>query len=123
MPQVAAKFYKVGIQAILLYRSKTWNLSASTLARLEGFHIRVAYKMAWEHQPRRGANHIWIYRKLADVLEECRMKTIVEYIHNQCNTIAMYVATQSILEACREDKWRRGWMQRQWWWQQPMNFE
>ena len=36
-PQVAAKFYKVVIQAILLYGSKTWNLTASALPRLEGF--------------------------------------------------------------------------------------
>jgi hypothetical protein len=48
-PQVAAKFYKVVIQAILLYGSKTWNLTASALVRLEGFHIRTAYKMAQEH--------------------------------------------------------------------------
>jgi hypothetical protein len=49
MPQVAAKFYKMVVLAILLYGSETWNLSASTLARLEEFHIHVAYKMAWEH--------------------------------------------------------------------------
>jgi hypothetical protein len=47
-PWVAAKFYKAVVQAILLYGSKTWNLTATALARLEGFHIHVAYKMAWE---------------------------------------------------------------------------
>ncbi len=46
MPWVATKFYKAVVQAILLYGSKTWNLTASALARLEGFHIRAAYKMA-----------------------------------------------------------------------------
>jgi hypothetical protein len=76
MPRVAATFYKAVIQAILLYRSMMWNLSASALAWLEGFHIRVAYKMVWEHQPRQGANHIWIYPKSADVLEECRMQQL-----------------------------------------------
>ncbi len=49
MPWVAAKFYKAVVQAILLYGSKTWNPTAPALARLEGFHIRVVYKMAWEH--------------------------------------------------------------------------
>jgi hypothetical protein len=48
-PWVAAKFYKAVIQAILLYGSETWNLTASALARLEGFHIHLAYKMAREH--------------------------------------------------------------------------
>jgi hypothetical protein len=80
MPWVAAKFYKSVVKASLLYGSKTWNLTGYTLARLEGFHIHVAYRMAWEHQRRRGANRIWVYPKLADVLEECGMQTIAEYI-------------------------------------------
>jgi hypothetical protein len=79
-PWVAAKFYKAVVQAILLYGSKTWNLTASALARLEGFHIHLPYKMVREHQPRQGANHVWTYPRLADVLEECRMQTIAEYI-------------------------------------------
>jgi hypothetical protein len=49
MPRVATKFYKVVVQAILLYGRGTWNLSASALVMLEGLHIRVAYRIAWEH--------------------------------------------------------------------------
>ncbi len=48
MPRAAPKLYKAVVQAIL-YGSEMWNLSASALARLEEFHIRVAYRMAWEH--------------------------------------------------------------------------
>jgi hypothetical protein len=123
MPRVAAKFYMAVVQAILLYGSETWNLSASALARLEGLHIRVAYRMTWEHRPRQGPNNIWIYPKWTDDLEVCRMWTIAEYICKQRNTIAVYVATRPILEACREDKRQRGLMPRQWWWEQPMSFE
>jgi hypothetical protein len=123
MPRVATKFYKVVIQAILLYGRETWNLSASALARLEGLHIRVAYRMAWEHRLRQGPNHVWIYPKSADVLEECGMRTIAEYIHKRGNTIAIYVATRPILVACREGKGQRGLMPRRWWWEQPMSFE
>ncbi len=82
MSWVAAKFYKA-VHAILLYGSKTWNLTAPALARLEGFHIHVAYKMAREHQPRQGANHAWTYPRLANVLEECGMQMSVEYICKQ----------------------------------------
>jgi hypothetical protein len=110
------------IDAILLYGSKTRNLTASALARLEGFHICLAYKMAREHQPRQGANHVWTYPRLADVLEECGVWTIAEYICKQRDTIAVYVATRPILEACRVGEWQRGSMPRQWWWEQPMNF-
>ncbi len=123
MPRVAAKFYVAVIQAILLYGSETWSLSASALARLEGFQIHVVYKLAWKHRPRQGAHHVWIYPKLADVLEECGMWMIAEYIRKQCNTIAVYVATRPILEECREGERQRGMMPRQWWWEHPMSFE
>jgi hypothetical protein len=122
-PRVAAKFYKVVVQAILLYGSKTWNLTASALARLEGFHIRAAYKMVQEHQPRQGANHLWTYPRSADVLEECGMRSIAEHIHKRRDTIAVYVATLPFLEACRAGERQRGPMPSQWWWEQPMSFE
>ncbi len=38
-PWVEAKFYKAVVQAVLLYGSKTWNLTKAVLARLEGFHV------------------------------------------------------------------------------------
>jgi hypothetical protein len=38
-PREAAKFYKAVVQAVLLYRSKTWNLTKAVLAGLEGFHV------------------------------------------------------------------------------------
>ncbi len=46
-PRVAAK--AVG-QAVLLYGSKTWNLTKTVLAWLEGFHVQAAYPMAQVHQ-------------------------------------------------------------------------
>jgi hypothetical protein len=48
-PCIAAKFYKAVVQAVLLYGSKTWVLSKTALASLEGFHIRAAYRMAVRH--------------------------------------------------------------------------
>jgi len=54
-PRVSAKFYKAIVQSVLLYGSETWVLSSAVLARLEGFHLRAAYRMAKKHVPRRGA--------------------------------------------------------------------
>ena len=62
-PQVAAKFYKAVVQAMLLYGSKTWVLSMAALASLEGFHIRAAYGMAVRHKLWRGPGNRWIYPK------------------------------------------------------------
>ncbi len=75
-PRVAAKFYMVVVQAMLLYGSKTWVLSPMALAHLEGFHIRTAYQMARQHKPRRGPGNAWIYPKSEDVLEECSLCTV-----------------------------------------------
>jgi hypothetical protein len=38
-PFMAARFYQAIVQAILLYGSKTWVISQTALAWLEGFHI------------------------------------------------------------------------------------
>jgi hypothetical protein len=119
-PRNAAKFCKAVVQAVLLYGSKTWNLTKSALARLERFHIHAAYKMAREHRPKKGANREWVYLKMADVLEECSTVTIAAYIQSRRQTIATYVATRPVFEACMKGKRRRGSMPRQWWWEQPM---
>ncbi len=120
---MAAKFYKAVVQAILLYGSKTSNLTKAALARLEGFHIRAAYKMARVHRPKRGEHGLWQYPKSADVLEECAMRPIAEYILVRRQTIAVYVADRSILETCRQGNRQRGSMPRQWWWEQPMELD
>jgi hypothetical protein len=88
-PRIAAKFYKAVVQAVLLYRREIWNLTNSALARLEGFHVCAAYKMARKHQSKKGANGVWVYPKTVDVLEECGMVTIAAYIHSCCQTIAV----------------------------------
>ena len=79
-PRVAAQVYKAGVQAVLLYGSKKWNLTKAALARLEGFHISAAYKMARVHRLKKGAHGLWQYLKSVAVLEECGMRSIAEYI-------------------------------------------
>jgi hypothetical protein len=56
-PKVSAKFYMAVVQSVLLYGSKIWNLSTTTLAWLEGFHICTAYQMAKKHKPKKGPHH------------------------------------------------------------------
>jgi hypothetical protein len=105
-PRIAAKFYKAVVQAVLLYGSETWNLTNWALARLKGFHVRAAYKMARKHQPKKGANGVCVYPTMADVLEECGMATIATYIQSCHQTLAVYMATRPIFKACMEGKWR-----------------
>ena len=48
------------------------------MARLEGFHIRAAYRMAKWKKLRWGPGYQWIYLRSEDVLEECGLHTIAE---------------------------------------------
>jgi hypothetical protein len=107
-PRVSAKFYKAIVQSVLLYGSETWVLSPAAMARLEGFHIRAAYRMAKEHVPRRGPNLQWVYPSSEAVLEECDMHPIQLYIDVQRETIAKYVVGRSILAECQGADRRRG---------------
>jgi hypothetical protein len=103
-PRTAAKFYNSVVQTFLLYGSKTWNLTNLALARLEGFHVRMAYKMARKHQPKNSANRVWVYSKRMDVLEECGMATIATYIQSRRQIIAMFMVMRPIFMASVEGK-------------------
>ena len=122
-PRVAAKFYKAVVLSVLLYGSKTWNLTETVLAWLEGFHIRAAYRMARKHKPRTGLFGNWIDPSTKDVLEECGLHSVKEYINTCRAMIAMYVVNHPILWECHEGEWRRGSMPRQWWWEQELSLD
>jgi hypothetical protein len=119
-PRVAAKFFKAVAQAVLLYGSERWNLTKAVLARLEGFHVQAAYRMAQVHRPKQVAGNRWEYPKTSDVLEEYGMATMQHYIQKRRATIAIYIADRPILEACRHGERKRGSHPRQWWWEQAM---
>jgi hypothetical protein len=119
-PWVAAKFYKAVVQAVLLYGNKTWNLTKAVLARLEGFHVQAAYRMAQVHWPKRVAGNRWEYPKMSDILEECGMATMQHYIQKHRAMIAIYIADWPILEACQKGERKCGSHPRQWWWEQAM---
>ncbi len=120
---VAAKFYLAVVQAILLYGSKTWVISPHAMACLEGFHIRAAWRMAKMHKPRRGPQNEWVYPRLEDVLQECGMKTIAEYVQIRQQMITVYVATRPILQECRQGEQQREEVPHRWWWEQPMDLD
>ncbi len=122
-PFDAARFYQAIIQAILLYGSESWVISPTAMAQLEGFHICAAYRLAKTNRPKRGSNREWIYPRSEDVMKECGMKTMEEYILARRQTIAVYVATRPILNECKQSKRKRGAIPHRWWWEQPMDLD
>jgi hypothetical protein len=93
------------------------------MARLEGFHIRAVWRMAKTHKPWQGPQNEWVYPRSEDVLQECGMKTIAEYVQIRRQMIAVYVATRPILQDCRQGEQQRGAVPHRWWWEQPMDLD
>ena len=87
---------------------------------MEGFNIRVGYRMAVVNKPRRGLHHTWVYPRSKDVLNECGMHNIAHYIGVRRDTILAYVVNRPIYQKCREGVREQGSAPRQWWWEQPI---
>ncbi len=121
-PRACSVFYKATVQLILLFGSKTWNLSPVSLKSLEGFHIRAAWRMAGK-RPMKLPDGTWTYPNLAAVLDEVRLKTIAHYIGMQRQHIASYIVDKPIVQSCVDGVRRCGSSVHQFWWAQPIDLE
>jgi hypothetical protein len=121
-PRACGVFYKATVQSILLFGSKTWNLSPVSLKSLEGFHIRAAWHMAGK-RPQKLPDGTWTYPNSAAVLDKVGLKTIARYIRVQRQHIACYIVVKPILQSCMDGVRRGGSSVLQFWWAQPMDLE
>ena len=123
-PRVCGMFYKATVQAVLLYGSETWNLTPSAMKKLEGFHIRSAYRMARDNKPQCDPlTKDWTYPLSKDVLEEVGLFTIEHYIEVRRQTICNYIVDRPIFSHCMDGVRKRGTSPRQWWWEQSMDLD
>ena len=99
-PKIYRMFYKVTIQAVLLYKSKLWNLTQAMMRKLEGFHITAAYWMARTHKPQENNNGSWTYPASKDVFEEVGLYPIEHFIRVSRNSLTNFVATRPVYEFC-----------------------
>jgi len=121
--RVCGLFYKATVQAVLLYGSESWNITPSALKCLEGFHLRAARRMTGKMPKRDSSTGVWKYPETEGVLEMAGLHTIEHYIAVRRATIAKYIVDRPIFDMCREGERRRGSSHRQFWWQQPCNFD
>jgi hypothetical protein len=115
-------FYKATVQAVLLYRSETWSFSPSSVKRLEGFHIRAAWRMTG-NRPKRNVDGSWMYPRSADVLTAAGLKTITHYMDVRQQTVANFIVNQPIYELCAGAVRKRGSPVQPFWWDQPMDLD
>jgi hypothetical protein len=85
-PKISGMFYKATVQAVLLYGSETWSLSHSSMKRLEGFHIRAAWRMSGK-KPERNKNGSWTYPRSDAVLKAVGLKPIAHYLDVRRQTV------------------------------------
>ena len=84
-------FYKATVQAVLLFGSETWNITASMLSSLEGFHVRAARRMTGM-MPEQNPSGDWMYPASGEVLEAAGLFTIDNYVKVCRNTILRFVS-------------------------------
>ena len=80
--------------------------------------------MAKELVPwRRRLDWRWTYPNSEDVLKECGLHTISQYIKVRRDTIAAYMVERSIFSDCMNSERKQGSLPRQWWWEQEMDLD
>ena len=90
---------------------------------LDAFQGRVAITLT-ERQPRRGRDGRCFYPSVAVVMKEAGIVRIWTSILWRQNTVAQYIATQSILDLCEGEVIRPGArVLRQWWEQTKIDWK
>ena len=110
-------FYIAVTQAVLLFGSETWVLTARMEKALDSFQSRVAMEIMGR-QPRRRKDGSWVYLPLARVMKETGMVEIRTSILQRQNTFAQFIATRPILDLCEQATRRPGSRVSWRWWEQ-----
>ena len=117
-------FHEADFHAMLLFGSKTWNLTLTAMKRLEDCHIWAAYQMAHTNKSRRSPNGEWTYPSSEDMLlSEVGMHTIADYIVVRRQMIASFIIKRPIFSFCEAGEQRHGTSQSQFWFEQPMDLD
>ena len=89
-------FFKAVVQAVLLLGLETLVVTTLTGKALGGFQTQVARRLI----PRRTQYGKWRYTSTETAREEAGFLKMEECIRRHQNTVAQYIATQSLLDLC-----------------------
>ena len=92
-------FYKAIVQAVLLYGAETWVVADRMLKLLDSFHHKCARHIAQDpiHQKPDGT---WHTPCSQDVLQQCGLFSMSEYIRRRKETIQPFVHQRPIYASC-----------------------
>ena len=116
-PKVSRTFYIAVTQAVLIFGSETWVLTARMKKALDIFHSRVARKITGKH-PWRKKDGSWFYPPVTGVMKETELVRIRAPILRRQNTVAQCIATRLILDLCEKATRCPGARVARRWWEQ-----
>ena len=108
--------YKAVVQSVLLYGCESWTITDSMRKVLEGFHHRIARRIAGKVAFRQGDE--WVWPPLEEALDEAGLWPMREYIRRRQATVEQYIATRPIYGLCTTAVPQRGSSRLLRWWQQ-----
>ena len=122
-PKVSEHYYKVVVQAVLLFGEETWVITPRMEQALDSFQHRVSRRITGR-QPRRRRGGIWDYPPLAEAMGGEGFEGIRKYVTRMQNTVAQYILTRPIMNLCERSTWRPGVrVSRRWWEQVGIDFD
>ena len=104
-------------QAVFLVGLETWVLTARIENALDSFQSRVARKITGKQTQGRKDGR-WFYPPVAGVMKVTGLVRIWKSILWRQNTVAQFIATQPILDLCKNSTWRPGARVARRWWEQ-----
>ena len=112
-------FYKVVVQAVLLYSSETWTLTEGLKRQFQSFHSRVARFLTGKHiRPLEDGS--WHCPPTEDVLQEAGLETVEEYILRRRQTVRGFVRHRPMYLHCMLSAAERVSARKTVWWQLPV---
>ena len=109
--RVSGIFFKVVVQAVLLFVSETWMMTPCMVQDLGGFQNRLQ-------------NGSWEYPPLEEVIWEEGLEEVEAYVLRRQNTVLRYILTLPIMDLCSEVLRRPGTqVSKRWWVQEGLYLE
>ena len=110
-----AYFYKAVVQAVLLYGSESWVMTQKMWKAVDSFHSSCARYIAGDHIRQR-PNGEWVLPPTARVLEQCKLRTVGEYIARRKETVSDFMKSRPIYATCIKSTPSAGNVNQKVWW-------
>ena len=98
-PKVLLNFYRVVVQAVLLFGAETWVLMDTMIQRLEGAHVSFLRQVTCNQEMWR-RDGSWRQVPEEAVLQGEGTKTLKTHASRLQTTVAEWVATRTIFDVC-----------------------